>query len=179
MDTWPTGPGFEFNLARPIQASERACPCDASPLHRWKVTRSTDELVKRFALFGRDQGMALRAIDSLSKIEPSAFNEVGRPSRHKVYDAKGRWWEISAEQLRLACNYSASGALPAVTRDARVSSGDVEVAIQGGTATITGRGFGHGVGMCQYGAEGLARQGRSAEQILTHYYPGAQLTRSP
>lgn len=40
---------------------------------------------------------------------------------------------------------------------------------------ITARGFGHGVGMSQYGADGLARQGNSFRSILAHYYPGAEL----
>jgi SpoIID/LytB domain protein len=43
--------------------------------------------------------------------------------------------------------------------------------------TFTGRGWGHGVGMCQVGAYGLAKQGWSAEQILKAYYSGIQLTR--
>jgi stage II sporulation protein D len=38
-----------------------------------------------------------------------------------------------------------------------------------------GRGFGHGVGMSQWGAYGLAMRGESHEQILRHYYRGAQL----
>lgn len=38
-----------------------------------------------------------------------------------------------------------------------------------------GRGFGHGVGMSQWGAYGLALRGESHEQILRHYYRGAQL----
>ncbi len=42
---------------------------------------------------------------------------------------------------------------------------------------FTGRGWGHGVGMCQVGAYGLARQGRTAEQILKTYYSGIELTR--
>lgn len=42
---------------------------------------------------------------------------------------------------------------------------------------FTGRGWGHGVGMCQVGAYGLARQGWSAEQILKAYYSGIELTR--
>ena len=42
---------------------------------------------------------------------------------------------------------------------------------------FTGRGWGHGVGMCQVGAYGLARQGWSAEQILKAYYAGIELTR--
>lgn len=39
-----------------------------------------------------------------------------------------------------------------------------------------GRGFGHGVGMSQWGAQGMAAAGASAEQILTHYYRGIALT---
>ncbi|HEY2973572.1 MAG TPA: SpoIID/LytB domain-containing protein [Pyrinomonadaceae bacterium] len=43
--------------------------------------------------------------------------------------------------------------------------------------TFLGRGWGHGVGMCQVGAYGLARQGFSYEQILKAYYTGIELTR--
>jgi stage II sporulation protein D len=42
---------------------------------------------------------------------------------------------------------------------------------------FTGRGWGHGVGMCQVGAYGLARQGWNHEQILKTYYTGIELTR--
>jgi len=42
---------------------------------------------------------------------------------------------------------------------------------------FTGRGWGHGVGMCQVGAYGLARQGWTAEQILKAYYSGIELMR--
>ena len=38
--------------------------------------------------------------------------------------------------------------------------------------TITGSGFGHGVGMSQYGAQGMGLDGYNASQILTHYYQG-------
>ena len=41
--------------------------------------------------------------------------------------------------------------------------------------TIRGAGFGHGVGMSQYGAYGFAKQGRTYEQILAHYYTGTAL----
>lgn len=40
-----------------------------------------------------------------------------------------------------------------------------------------GRGWGHGVGMCQVGAYGLAKQGRNFEQILKAYYSGIELTK--
>src|SRR3954466_3283133 len=43
------------------------------------------------------------------------------------------------------------------------------------TFTIKGAGFGHGVGMSQYGAMGYASHGWSAAQILAHYYTGTSL----
>jgi stage II sporulation protein D len=39
----------------------------------------------------------------------------------------------------------------------------------------SGKGWGHGVGMCQCGAEGMARRNNSAEQILSYYYPGSKI----
>jgi SpoIID/LytB domain protein len=41
--------------------------------------------------------------------------------------------------------------------------------------TITGSGFGHGVGMSQYGAQAMGLAGKSALQILTHYYKGTTI----
>ncbi|MHB8631380.1 MAG: SpoIID/LytB domain-containing protein [Candidatus Limnocylindria bacterium] len=45
------------------------------------------------------------------------------------------------------------------------------------TFVFTGRGFGHGVGMSQWGAQGMALAGASYEQILAHYYLGTALTK--
>lgn len=42
---------------------------------------------------------------------------------------------------------------------------------------VNGRGFGHGVGMSQWGAQGLARAGHSFDEILTHYYQGVVVER--
>lgn len=44
--------------------------------------------------------------------------------------------------------------------------------------SFTGRGWGHGVGMCQYGAYGLAKMGLKYEAILKHYYTGIDLTKA-
>ena len=46
------------------------------------------------------------------------------------------------------------------------------VSTSGDTIVITGRGFGHGVGMSQRGAEGMARRGYNFREILTHFYTG-------
>ncbi len=44
--------------------------------------------------------------------------------------------------------------------------------------SFTGRGWGHGVGMCQYGAFGLAKMGVKYDEIIRHYYQGSELTRA-
>jgi len=44
---------------------------------------------------------------------------------------------------------------------------------------FTGHGWGHGVGMSQYGAYGYAQHGWSAQQILSHYYPGTTVGKAP
>jgi stage II sporulation protein D len=46
------------------------------------------------------------------------------------------------------------------------------VAVDGDVARFSGRGYGHGVGMCQWGAKGMAERGFTARQILGFYYPG-------
>lgn len=48
-----------------------------------------------------------------------------------------------------------------------------------GTVTFAGSGFGHGVGMSQYGARGMALAGSTATQILQHYYTGTTVTAYP
>ncbi len=47
--------------------------------------------------------------------------------------------------------------------------------IKGQNAVFQVKGYGHGVGMCQYGADGMARQGRTFKEILAYYYRGRRL----
>ena len=48
---------------------------------------------------------------------------------------------------------------------------------QDGSFLITTKGYGHGVGLSQWGAKALAEQDWTYEAILTHYFPGTQLCR--
>lgn len=52
------------------------------------------------------------------------------------------------------------------------------VSFEGGEFVFSVAGFGHGVGMSQYGAKLLAAQGWDYEDILAHYYPGTELVRT-
>ena len=55
-------------------------------------------------------------------------------------------------------------------------SADFDLSIENGNLMITTRGWGHGVGMSQYGANGMAKEGYTYRQILSHYYPGTILS---
>lgn len=58
-----------------------------------------------------------------------------------------------------------------------IRSADFDISISDNNANITTRGYGHGVGMSQYGANGMANAGYSYKDILSHYYPGTTLTK--
>jgi stage II sporulation protein D len=54
-------------------------------------------------------------------------------------------------------------------------STDFDIRIEDGQAVFVTRGYGHGVGMSQYGANGMAKEGSGYREILSHYYPGTQI----
>ena len=86
------------------------------------------------------------------------------------------------ERLAALASLGASPARVTYSRVAGRNRGDGEQRVLGYTFTLpgrfvfTGRGFGHGVGMSQWGAEAMGREGATTEQILLHYYRGIQLT---
>lgn len=54
-------------------------------------------------------------------------------------------------------------------------STDFTIKLLGNDVQITTKGYGHGVGMSQYGALGMAKSGYTYDQILNHYYPNTQI----
>ena len=55
-------------------------------------------------------------------------------------------------------------------------SGGFSIAADGEDFIFYGKGWGHGVGLSQWGCQAMAQQGWTAERILTHYYPGTNIT---
>jgi stage II sporulation protein D len=87
---------------------------------------------------------------------------------------------MSARALILAVCVTLCLAGPAIAapRDLPPVCGTGCVVAKTGTGALflfSGHGFGHGVGMSQYGAQGYALQGATYQQILQHYYPGTTL----
>ncbi|MFI5402312.1 MAG: SpoIID/LytB domain-containing protein [Planctomycetota bacterium] len=113
-----------------------------------------------------DPAVVLKAADlegPLEGLDVAATGPGGRASAIRV-TAGGRERVLKANAFRLAIGASAlrSTYLLAVARD-------------GDGVKIEGGGWGHGVGLCQLGAIGLADQGKSGEEIAAYYYPGATL----
>ena len=71
------------------------------------------------------------------------------------------------------CGQSVTG--PALRKALGLRSACFTVQYQNGSFFFTTKGYGHGVGMSQWGARALAEQGQTASQILAHYFPGTQL----
>ena len=114
-------------------------------------------------------------IDGIASIEVFSVNAAGRPLTHRILDGKNQPFEIPSERLRWALNADVPG-VPAPK--GRVKSADFEAVVTRSSIALAGRGFGHGVGLCQFGAEALAKQGRTWRDILKLYYPGADVVQS-
>jgi stage II sporulation protein D len=106
----------------------------------------------------------LKGEDELVSIVVAERDASDRARRIRVKLSDGRDVEFSGERLRSALGY---GALKSTRFEM------LEYSVEGEAAGIQfqGRGFGHGVGLCQWGARHLAEKGKSAEEILAHYYP--------
>lgn len=174
---WPTGPGFEFNLDAPIQANVREALCQGSPVYRWSITRDRADLSKQIREWGKANNQPAGKMGTIESLKVDAANKVGRPTRYVITDDAGGTYPIAAELLRVACNFSMAGVKP-VTKDTRVRSGDMEMDVSPSEVTIRGRGFGHGVGMCQYCAKAMADRGDAWQDMLARFYPGAKLERA-
>ena len=74
------------------------------------------------------------------------------------------------------CGQTLSGT--ALRRALGLRSTDFTVRYSDGVFTFTTHGYGHGVGMSQWGAKSMAEQGAAAAEILAHYFPGTTLCRS-
>jgi len=82
----------------------------------------------------------------------------------RLIGASGKGESIRAEDLRLAIDPTGQ----------KIKSTMCQVNDNGKSFIFTqGRGFGHGVGLCQYGALAMAREGKTYRQILDFYYPGS------
>jgi stage II sporulation protein D len=147
-----------------------------SPHASWgPIDRSTTTLAARIRGWGIANNHAVGRANGIVRIEITERTVGGRPVEFTVVDLAGQAYPLRAEQFRNACNF-ARPPLPELTRDQHLKSSFVEVQVQGSRVVFAnGRGFGHGVGLSQWGAQDMAERGYDHDEILSFYYPGAEL----
>jgi stage II sporulation protein D len=106
-------------------------------------------------------------VGKLQDIEPTKRGVSGRVVEMRVTGSRGQFY-MRGFRIRTALGIREN--LFTVDRTFG-ADGQVESFI------FSGKGWGHGLGLCQVGAYGMAVRGKSFEEILRHYYQGAELTR--
>lgn len=139
----------------------KGVPCDFckdSPHYRW--TKDIPLQAVRDKLIGNGHTIgAIAAISVLSK------NASGRADKLEIKDEAGASVVLTGKDFRQMIGPN------------EIRSTKFDISVKDGTLGIYGLGWGHGVGMCQWGAFGMARKGKKADEILKYYYPGAEIER--
>lgn len=170
--TWPMKPGFEFNAAACLQGKAREHACGKSRFYRWTVTRSDSDVSRRVRAWAAKYDHRAKDMTRLREISVKERNDAQRPSLFGLTDDTGRTYVMTGEELRSACNHAVPEMGP-VTEATRVHSSDAEVEVWANQVKFHGRGWGHGVGMCQWCAKGFADLGWDWSRMLKEFYPGA------
>ncbi len=138
----------------------RACPhcaqglpADKQARFRWRKTLRLDDLAKALGINA--------ALTAIQPVAPDAGGHAGLVRVTWVAKAEGSR-DVGMLEFRKASGLTSS-AWTAV--------------IQGGEVVFEGRGFGHGVGLCQWGAKRMGEIGFDHLEILRFYYPGSDLQR--
>jgi len=135
------------------------CPfCQNSPHYHWKrnfrLADIQDELNKKG-----------HAIGLIKEIRVKERNGSGRNKRVEIVGRKGESLTLQGKDLRNIIGPN------------KLKSNRYGVVMKGYFCDLIGQGWGHGVGMCQWGAREMDRQGYPYRKILDHYYPGSQIQR--
>ncbi|HBO70412.1 MAG TPA: hypothetical protein DD658_09975 [Deltaproteobacteria bacterium] len=129
--------------------------CRGSPVWRWAYRMGSEE--------GRRVAKSL-GIQPAGRLllEVTERNSTGRASRVRI-SSGGVSRDMKASLFRRAAGY------------AKVRSLKMEIVPKADGWDISGEGYGHGVGMCQWGANGMAKAGKGYREILLRYYPGTDI----
>ncbi|HEY3368941.1 MAG TPA: stage II sporulation protein D [Symbiobacteriaceae bacterium] len=117
------------------------------------VTYAPEELVRRLSAGGREIAVAAVAASARSGKVPVQITARTGTGRVKALTVGGA--VFSGKEFREKLG---------------LRSADFAVTVKSGAITISTHGYGHGVGMSQYGANGMARASKDFREILTHYY---------
>jgi stage II sporulation protein D len=147
---------FVWNLDSEVLRGT-ACPyCIDRPSYDWKRNFNTRTVQAQLNSRGYPIG-------PIKAIEVSQYSPSGRAYALNIHGLNKKSLTIPAAEFRMALG-------PDIVRSTLF-----EVVMQGNNFDLTGHGWGHGVGMCQQGACGMALAGKSMLDILEFYYSGITL----
>lgn len=126
--------------------------CQGSKHYRWQSEFSVKEMEEKL----QKRKYNVRSITSLVA---KSMDASGRPKSFEIQSQNGKI-EIQSNDFRLLMD-------PARFKSTKINAID----FQNGKFLFSGQGWGHGVGMCQYGMKGLGEAGYAYRQILDYYYP--------
>lgn len=127
--------------------------CAHSPHYRWRVKVSADSLHQ---IWQRRLSEPINAITISKKGEDGRVRELALMG-HSLHF-------ITGEDFRaVTCRVFGWNTVKSTAFDLRIEKN---------VYIFTGRGLGHGIGLCQYGAMEMARRGYAYPEILRHYFPG-------
>jgi stage II sporulation protein D len=153
-DVWEDAPGIP-----PLRGTDcGACGISHHVPWRAPVTLTAAEITTAL----REAGRVTRRVTDVVPLETGPGGHI---SKIEVRTAGGGSTTMSGNDFRMAVG------------SMKLKSTSFSVSRRGGRFTFDGTGFGHGAGMCQWGAQGMARRGVSGSEILLHYYPGASLVK--
>ncbi|MDE2482358.1 MAG: SpoIID/LytB domain-containing protein [bacterium] len=136
-----------------------SCPhCTASPNYRWERSLNLGDVAQRFA-------RELSAYGALTTLALGASDASGRATTVELRCERGSAF-VKGSTFRLRVGPRAVPSLLISRID--TPSGAAQ-------ATLAGGGLGHGVGLCQWGARGMALEGATAADILGFYFPGTTI----
>lgn len=152
--------------------------CAASNSYRWREEWTAAEFASNVARFGPLQGVALPAggVGEIQDVRVESRSRSGRVWKLGITTSTGAI-EIPAYAIRWVLRRPGN---PTAILRSNLFKVDVRrdpASRRTLAIVVSGAGAGHGVGLCQTGAIGMARAGKSANEILEHYYRGVEIKR--
>jgi len=156
-----------LSITSPSQKRVGNC-CVGSPKVKWSHRGDLENMRSSLVEWSRSGGpRELAKLNSLHSIVVVARNPTGRPTKYAIRGSVNI--ECSATDLRRGLK----GLQTSAGKKIRLTSDCLEFTPIEGGFRIDGRGNGHGVGLCQYGAAAMGKAGSTSQDILDRYYPGA------
>ena len=153
-------------------AGTSASYCDIYPRAAWSRTMHARDVNASLERYLREYVTGLRGgVGSAQSVDEAGRTASGRVSGLRIRTDRGTH-TVRGNNVRFVLRPANGEILPSTYFSAvstRAANGYLE------RVTFTGRGNGHGVGMCQWGAIGRARAGHAWESILSAYFPGTKL----